>query len=259
MSRPDGSEYVENLVEYFDRLHGKPGFVPELFYDYQKGTDLSIEELADKLAKDAKSYLAAEQVFEPNLDRMKNRLKEYEDQTNTFFVTMQQQGHLPEKYEGKLWEQPLPSSNLEILNADNPLEGYQGEDGHIRYRFHLGFRWKAAFETMVASQKLERALQEQDAQSAAESAAAMVLNACRYGLASELRPGLAWREGQAKGGRRNKARSKGIHETRDQSIRQQFGALMADGRTRATAVSVLAQRHSLSRRHINRILGDDKN
>ena len=123
----------------------------------------------------------------------------------------------------------------------------------------MGFRLRAAFETINASQQLLTALAENDAKAAAESATEMVLNACRYGLTEDLLTGLKLRSKQALGGRKSantkKERIRELHQT----ISSRAADLLNSGKPRHQIVSILSKRYHLSSRQIRRIIRSDKN
>lgn len=262
VSNPDGSESVVELSELMSRHYQKPGLIAELFYGYPKEkTWPTLAEMATAIAKDARDYIHEKKIVWSDLEFAEAETARNEDHINQHMATMQ---NLPKILGAPfsvplVWkEQPLPDSKLKLLNEEGLLEGYRDADGLIRYRSYMGFRAMAALKAIDASKRLLQALQDNDASAAAEAAMTMMLSACRYGLADELRVGHIWREGQAKGGRKNKYRHKEIFAERDATIMLRFEELLASGRNRATSVNILASRHGLSRRQINRIVSSAK-
>ena len=255
----DGARSMVDLAEHLARFYEEPGFVVKYFFQYpNKDNDTSLDNLATALAKDARNYLRKENVYESSLDQLEDHHQQASDYINTHYGALQLQGRLPEISGGSLPEQPLPDSRLKIIDENSPVEGYRDDEGLIRYRVHIGFCWKAAFETIKARDSLEKASQDNDAYAAAVSAAAMMLNACRYGLASELRVGYAWREGQAKGGRKSASAKRDAVDEQHQVISELANKLLESGRRQSDAVNALSKRTGLSSRHIRRIIKSKK-
>ena len=248
---------VVDLGELMKARRPKVGAVTDLFYSYPDADQCQdLARLAKSLEEDAKNFLKISQLPE-DLNMLEREATKRANEISRYAAEAIELG-IQDKWKGKadVWlrERDFPDTPYDLLRLEIPLEARKNENGKLQYQAKIGFRYKAAAETIKASQKLLACLKTDDMHNAPYWAATMLLNACRYGLGSELLVGYKWRKGQSKGGKKGgEAKAESVKE-KHEAIRQHAEQLEKQGKSPRELAGILGKIYNYTPQHIRRIL-----
>ncbi|MBU1275402.1 MAG: hypothetical protein KJ720_08500 [Proteobacteria bacterium] len=248
---------VVDLGELMKARRPKVGAVTDLFYSYPDADQCQdLARLAKSLEEDAKNFLKISPLPE-DLNMLEGEATKRANEISRYAAEAIELGIEDKRKEILgVWlrEQDFPDTPYDLLRLEIPLEARKNENGKLQYQAKIGFRYKAAAETIKAAQKLLVCLKTDDMHNAPYWAATMLLNACRYGLGSELLVGYKWRRGQSKGGSKGSKTRQALTNQWHESIRDHANKLLQQGKSPRELAGILGKIYNYTPQHIRRIL-----